>query len=117
MNAKDYLTTAGIAYIHENHTLVNSFVAELIENENYETIYKYRSTKSKITYEIQNLNDDKKEIKASLSSLKKWSMWLLLPLAWLAKKHDHACSTGIPSVVLIWRVTQMVNIVGRAKIL
>ena len=84
MNAKDYLTTAGIAYIHENHTLVNSFVAELIENENYETIYKYRSTKSKIADEIQNLNDDKKEIKASLSSLKKWSMWLLLPLAFMA---------------------------------
>ena len=84
MNAKDYLTTLGIAYIHENHTLVNSFVADLIEDENYETIYKYRSTKSKITAKIQDLTHDKKEIKASLSSLKKWSMWLLLPLVFVA---------------------------------
>ena len=78
MNAKEYLSQLGIAYIHENHTLVNSYVAGLIENGKFEEIYKYQSTRSKTAAKIDGLNLDKQKIEASVRSLNTWTAWLIV---------------------------------------
>ena len=79
MNAKEYLSQLGIAYIHDNHTLVNSYVAGLIENGKFEEIYKYQSTRSKTAAKIDGLNLDKQKIEASVRSLNTWTARLLVP--------------------------------------
>lgn len=80
MNAKEYLSQLGIAYIHDNHTLVNSYVAGLIEDCKYEEIYKYQSTKAKTAAKIDNLNLNKQKIEASVRFLNTWTAWLIVIL-------------------------------------
>jgi hypothetical protein len=80
MNAKEYLSQLGIAYIHDNHTLVNSYVAGLIEDDKFKEIYKYQSTRSKTATKIKDLNLDKQKIEASVRSLNTWTAWLIVIL-------------------------------------
>jgi len=80
MNAKEYLSQLGIAYIHDNHTLVNSYVAGLIEDCKYEEIYKYQSTKAKTAAKIDNLNLNRQKIEASVRFLNTWTAWLIVIL-------------------------------------
>jgi len=80
MNAKEYLSQLGIAYIHDNHTLVNSYVAGLIEDCKYEEIYKYQSTKAKTAAKIDNLNLNRQKIETSVRFLNTWTAWLIVIL-------------------------------------
>ena len=80
MNAKEYLSQLGIAYIHDNHTLVNSYVAGLIEDCKYEEIYKYQSTKAKTAAKIDNLNLNRQKIETSVRFLNTWTAWLIVTL-------------------------------------
>lgn len=80
INAKEYLSQLGIAYIHDNHTLVNSYVSGLIEDDKFKEIYKYQSTRSKTAAKIDGLNLDKQKIEASVRSLNIWAAWLIVIL-------------------------------------
>lgn len=84
INANDYLTEAIIFFIHEHHTLLNSFVASLIEGKNYEEIYQYKSMKATNEDKVKTLNKKKKSIDHSLSHLKVWSTCIVVSLGILA---------------------------------